>query len=428
MAGELLRQQVSISQGHVYSQLQRNELAILQCDYLNLEGRLAEACRDNPIIEEKPAASCPIYPMGGGRPVHEPRDLPYDVADRSFDSGRAVKEQVGMELPEELYQAVCALIDCLDDRGFLRQSPRDTCLQLSMQVELFKQALTYLRAMGGGGLGCKGPGDYLAYQLRKQKKPLAWQKLCRENLSFVALKQYWLIAKTYEMDMAQARRCCRHIATLHPYPLRAPEAGDMPPVINRPDIRLDCLEGSWRCELVDPLSERYELTPRLQEFRLSCLSREECAYVQENAAKARFLLAALRRREDTLLRIGHLILDKQAAYLNGGPLAACPQSEAAEALGLHPSTLSRALRDKYVMLKGGLYPLPHFFQAGGGGGLSKQSIQDLIEGMLEEAQGERRLSDQAIAGLLSERHGVELSRRTVAKYRQERRLSSGYFK
>ena len=423
---EGLRQQVRMSQGQVYSRLQRQELAILQCDYLHLEQELSAACRDNPILEERSAASCPFYSLGGGRRLPEGREMPFEAAERPADPRGTLKEQVGLDLPEDIAGAVAALIDCLDDRGFLRMSAREVCRHLSLTDDTCRKALAYLRRMGQGGIGCKDPGEYLAFQLKRQKRPLNWQKLCRENLSWVALRQYALICETYGMEMNEAKRCCAHIATLDPFPLKG--AGEAePPIAVRPELRIDRKDGAWHCELTEPLSERYELSGRLREYRTSCLSPEECAYVQENVTKARFLLAALRRREATLLLIGRLIISRQEGFLCGGAMAACPQSEAARALGLHPSTLSRALREKYLLLSGGLYPLSSFFPADGGGGLSRKGVQDLIEGLLKEA-GDRRLSDRRIADMLEARHGIELSRRTVAKYRSERNLPSGYYK
>lgn len=351
--------------------------------------------------------------------------MPFDLVDQSRDIRGVLKEQIHFDLPEDIARAVAALIGCLDDKGFLRLSAREACGQLSLPDDVCRQALGYLRRMEPGGIGCKDPGDYLAFQLKRQKKPLSWQKLCRENLSLVALRQYSLIADTYGMDGTEARRCCRHIATLSPYPLRG--AGEAEPVaVLRPELRIDGWEGVWHCELVEPLSERYELSARLREYMSGCRSIEERAYLRENAAKARFLLAALKRREHTLLRIGRLIISEQESYLRGGALAAYPQSEAAKGLGLHPSTLSRALRDKHLLLKGRLYPLSFFFQAGGGGGLSKQGVQGLIEGFLRERDGQR-LSDQRMADMLRERYSIDVSRRTVAKYRHELRIPSGYY-
>lgn len=426
MSEQGLRQQMRLSQGQAYSLQQRRELALLQCDYLELEQEMASACRDNPLLEEKSAASCPLYPLAGGRFAPQWAELPFDAPDRSYDVRRLLKEQIALDMEEELSRAVTGLIDCLDSRGFLRLSAWEACLQLSLEREVYRQALACLKRMGPGGIGCKDPGDYLAFQLKRQKRPLSWQKLCRENLPWVALKQYRLICECYGMDTAEAKRCCAHIATLNPFPLKGGGEAE-PVVINKPELRIDAWEGGWQCGLVEPLSERYELSARLREYRGAFLSAEESDYVRDNTAKARFLLAALRRREHTLLRIGRLIISRQKGYLGKGALASCPQSEAAQSLGLHPSTLSRALRDKYLLFEGGVYPLSFFFQAGGGGGLSKRSIQDLIEGLLREA-GEKRLSDQSIAERLLERHGIGLSRRTVAKYRKERRLPSGYYK
>ncbi len=426
MTDNALRQQMGISLGQAYSLQQRRELALLQCDYTELAQELTSACRDNPLLEEKSAVSCPLYPVSGGRRVSQWAETPFDTPDRSYDNRKLLREQIPLDMEEGLSRAVNGLIDYLDDRGFLRLSAREACLQLLLEREVYQQALFCLKRMGPGGIGCKDPGDYLAFQLKRQKKPLSWGKICRENLPWIALKQYRLICEAYGMDLAEAKRCCAHIATLNPFPLKG-GGGAEPVVISKPELRIDACEGGWQCNLIEPLSECYELSARLREYRGACLSPEECEYVRDNTAKARFLLAALRRREGTLLRVGRLITAKQQSYLGGGALAACPQSEAARELGLNPSTFSRALRDKYLLFEGGIYPLSFFFQAGGGGGLSKQSIQDLIESLLKEA-GEKRLSDRKIAERLLERHGIGLSRRTVAKYRKERRLPSGYYK
>ena len=106
MSGQGLRQQAVMSQGQAYSLQQCRELALLQCDYLQLAQELTSACRDNPLLEEKSALSCPLYPVAGGRRAPEWAELPFDAPDRSYDIRGLLREQIPLDMEEGLSRAV----------------------------------------------------------------------------------------------------------------------------------------------------------------------------------------------------------------------------------------------------------------------------------------------------------------------------------
>ena len=142
--------------------------------------------------------------------------------------------------------------------------------------------------------------------------------------------------------------------------------------------------------------------------------------------QAENVLFALRQRESTMLRCARFVTAGQQAFFRDGPRALRPMymTEAAQALDVHLSTVSRAVKDKYLQCRQGTYPLRYFFsRALGEQGPSQQTVKLRLLELIRQEDHSRPLSDQKLAELLAEQ-GIRIARRTVAKYRTELRLGS----
>ena len=154
--------------------------------------------------------------------------------------------------------------------------------------------------------------------------------------------------------------------------------------------------------------------------------KETRDYLREKMQQAKWLLGSLDRRGSTLRRCAAAILDAQRPFFAGetGELAPMSLLSLSESLALHPSTISRATRDKYLQCRQGTYPLRYFFsRAVGEQGLSRQAVKQRLLALVQNEDPRRPLSDQRLCELLAE-DGVQVARRTVAKYRMELHLPS----
>jgi len=147
--------------------------------------------------------------------------------------------------------------------------------------------------------------------------------------------------------------------------------------------------------------------------------RETKAYLRERLQKAKETLSALEKRQTTLRRCGEVILQHQTAFFTGEGADLQPMSlrQLAQALELHPSTVSRALRDKYLQCARGTYPIRYFFPPPSGGA-SRQSVQRRLAELIGGEDPLHPLSDEKLSALL-QAQGLRVQRRTVAKYRAQ---------
>ena len=153
---------------------------------------------------------------------------------------------------------------------------------------------------------------------------------------------------------------------------------------------------------------------------------EARTYLKEKLRQTKWLLDSLERRGSTLRRCAQAILDAQRSFFSGQTVELSPMklSSLAETLDLHPSTVSRAVRDKYLQCRQGIYPLRYFFsRAVGQQGLSRQAVKQRMLLRFKDEDSSHPLSDQALCDLLAE-EGIFLARRTVAKYRIELGIGS----
>ena len=148
--------------------------------------------------------------------------------------------------------------------------------------------------------------------------------------------------------------------------------------------------------------------------------KETRDYLRQKLQQARWLLDGLKRRGSTLRRCAEAVLEAQRPFFTGrtGELAPMTLSTLAEGLELHPSTVSRAVRGKYLQCRQGTYPLRYFFSLPVSGGVSRQAAKQTLLALIREEDPRRPRSDQDLCRLLAER-GMPVARRTVTKYRLE---------
>ena len=153
--------------------------------------------------------------------------------------------------------------------------------------------------------------------------------------------------------------------------------------------------------------------------------KETRDYLRQKLQQAKWLLDSLERRGSTLRRCAEAVLEAQLPFFAGETQALAPMtlSALAEALALHPSTVSRAVRGKYLQCRQGTYPLRYFFSLPVSGGVSRQAAKQALLSLIREEDRKRPYSDQDLCRLLAER-GVRVARRTVTKYRLELGLGS----
>ena len=337
--------------------------------------------------------------------------------------------QLGMlSLPQRDRQLVTALIDALDDDGFLTSSLEELAElfpeELEIDVDDLAIALKYLQSFEPVGVGARSIGESLALQLRAlpDETPCraAALKVVEGHLDLLANRDVTRLRRVLQCDDALVRQIRDLIRTLNPRPGAAFAKTEANYVV--PDVVVRKTRGHW----VASLNEAAMPKLRVNRIYADILARSRDASNQQLAAQlqeAKWLIRNVQQRFETILRVAQAIVDRQRRFFEHGEVAMRPMvlREIADMLGLHESTISRVTTQKYMLTPRGTYELKYFFGShvatDTGGAASATAIRALIRQLIGAEDPKTPLTDSKIAEVLGEQ-GILVARRTVAKYRE----------
>ncbi len=326
-----------------------------------------------------------------------------------------------------------ALIDAVSDDGYLREDDAGIAAALAPLWSVTPQdigiVLTLLQQCDPPGVAARNLRECLLLQL--QQRPACKQRDLALRIVDTQLEQ---LAKTDPAQLARKLDASRSefdqslalIRTLNPRPGERPDDSDGDAVV--PDLIARKINGRWRVQL-NPASMPAVGMNRHYE-RMAAESRGETgSYLRGRLQEARWLLKSLAQRGDTLMKVGNCVVREQGAFLDYGPEALRPLTlrAIAEEVGLHESTISRATTRKYMATPRGVFELKRFFSSGvstsEGGEASATAIQAMIRKLVDAEHKAKPLSDQTLTDSLRQA-GIQVARRTVAKYREAMHIPS----
>ena len=312
------------------------------------------------------------------------------------------------------------LAELVDEDGYLSQEDLDGLTAMKIPQALTDQALDILQSLDPPGVGARSLSECLLLQLSRQASPdpLAMD-LAARFLPELGRKRYPAIARKLGVTAEAVRAAEKAVAALEPHPGRAFQPPE-PPAYVRPDVFVAELDGEWKVILNEYYLPRVSVNDYYLRLLKSSDDQETRDYLRQKLQQAKWLLSSLERRGGTLRRCAEAVLEAQRPFFTGqtGALAPMTLSALAEGLELHPSTVSRAVRGKYLQCRQGTYPLRYFFSLPVSGGVSRQAAKQTLLALVREEDPRRPYSDQDLCRLLAER-GVQVARRTVTKYRLE---------
>ncbi len=319
------------------------------------------------------------------------------------------------------------IIGNIDTSGYLRvplvdmgQDNEDGKAELSG----LKQALKLVQSFEPPGIGARDLRESLLLQLERadRRDSLAYQ-LVEDHLEEIGKNRIPQVAKALNVTIVELYDAWNEVKRLRPRPGSAVSPGAVQYVL--PEVTIERVDGEYR------VSSNREYLPRLSLSKryLRLLDDPETpaetkSYIREKINSGKVLIKSLAQRDSTVHRITEVIAAKQREFLDHGEASLKPltMNEVAENIGVHETTVSRAIANKYVQSPQGLLPLRHFFGSGfkteSGEMLSNRSIKHRLEELVNGENPSKPLSDKKIVELLKE-GGLNVARRTVAKYREE---------
>lgn len=462
------RLQATLGQQLVLTPQLRQALHLLQLSALELEAEIAEAVETNPLLDWAEPDAIQVPPVAeqaatngsdgsvdgnedapaweSGSDQWQPRNGPSSDSDDDAAERVAEVETLQDHLLWQLHlthlsprdrRIGLALIDAIDDDGYLRDSLEAVILTLQPDMAVSQAevstVLQQVQCFDPPGVGARDLGECLALQLAPLADDTPGKVLALRIASgpIDHLPKIGIEGIAVELDcpvdaVAEALQLLR---SLDPRP--GAQIGALPAdTYITPDCVIWRQRGAWQVALAS--GHQPQLTiHRGYEQMIGRAGASDAGYLRGRLQEARWLLKNLEQRGETLLKVVRCLLRQQSGFLEFGAQALRPLTlrEVAAEVGLHESTVSRAIARKYVRTPRGTMPLRNFFASGidtdGGGATSSTAIQTMIRRLIESENPRKPLSDALLAASLKAT-GVPVARRTVAKYREAMGISPSH--
>jgi RNA polymerase sigma-54 factor len=321
------------------------------------------------------------------------------------------------------------IIGNLDENGYLTASVEELGQGGKYSQDDLDDALAVVQDFDPIGVGARDLRECLLVQLKAfdPQNTLA-QQIVSEHLKQVQANQLKEVARALNRPIEVVKRALDVIKKLDPRPgLRYNKTE---PRLVEPDVYFRKADGIWQVFLNEDDMPQLRLSPTYRRLLArDAADRDVRNYVKERFTAAIQLLKNIEQRKHTILRVCQSIIARQGEFLDHGPDALKPMmiKEVAEEVGVHPSTVSRAVASKYAHTSQGVLELRSFFSEAvngpEGGGMSLLTLKRLVKKMIDEEDTAKPLTDDQIAKKLED-GGIRVTRRTVAKYREDMRIPS----
>lgn len=343
-----------------------------------------------------------------------------------------LQEQL-IESDEDEYKKaiVSYMIENIDSRGYLDIPLEEICNELSISIQLGEEALEILQDLEPDGIGARDLKECLKIQLiKKGLLDDNLEKVIDEYLDLIAENKFNVIAKNLKITPKEAQDLGDIIKKLEPKPSRGFFTGDEVKYII-PDAAIRKIDGEYFVIMNEGVIPRLSISSIYKDVLNNKEDKNTQNYVKEKLNSAMFLIKSIEQRKSTLLRILEKVVENQKEYFDKGQKYLKPMTlkEMAEMLGIHESTVSRAIKDKYILTSFGTVKIKDLFTTGlsvnqgDGEEVAVVNIKKKIKEMIYEEDKKKPLSDQAICDYLNNKN-LNISRRTVAKYREELGIKS----
>ena len=354
-----------------------------------------------------------------------------------YESALSSAESLADHLRQQLSVAVSTdeerligteIVGNIDDNGYLRTTVEEVAAIVGASAEAVQRVLRVVQAFDPPGVGARDVSECLAIQLeqRGQGGGLA-ERLVRQHLADLEARRYKRIASVQKVSLDAVVAAARAIGDLEPHPGRI-FAGDEAPVIV-PDITIYKDGDDYQVSLVEDGLPQLRINGFYRRmYRSGGLEAADREFIEKKVNSARWLIKSILQRQETILKVTRCIVRFQRDFFDRGidHLRPLVLRTVAEEIRMHESTVSRVTSNKYAQTPQGLFELKFFFNSGigrgGGESMASVSVQDLLQKIVAAEDPLRPLSDLEIVRRLHEEHGLDIARRTVAKYRSILRL------
>lgn len=327
------------------------------------------------------------------------------------------------EIPVKIREIAAILIGNIGENGFLQISLEDLCFDMGIPIQDLEAAKSLVQSFDPVGIGALDLRDCLLIQLERLGKHHSLEyRIIDHHLDDLARKRYPQIAKKLSVSPEQITKAAEFIATLDPRP--GSRFGEDTNTYVTPDVTVERIGDEWLVSMNSEQIPRLRISNAYKDLMASGSGREAKAYIRDKIRAGKFLIKSIHQRQQTIQSIATEIVARQEGFLEQGPSRLKPMNMAqiAEKVGVHETTVSRAVSGKYMATPHGVYEMKYFFTTGyeteDGESLSNTSVKQTLGEMISSENPKKPYSDKCLVEEL-EKRGIKIARRTVAKYREE---------
>jgi RNA polymerase sigma-54 factor len=330
-----------------------------------------------------------------------------------------------------------AIIEAIDPTGYLADSLEDIQSMLSeewpdIDIEEIGTILHLVQSLDPVGVGARDLNESLSLQLRQKPVDtpyldIALQICERDLIEAIAQREYTKVQRALGIDQAALEGGLLLLQGLNPRP--GADVGAEAADYLIPDVMVSLRNNVWHVDLNPEIAPKLRVNQTYARMINRSSRGEDASYIRSHLQEARWFIKSLRSRNETLLNVARAIVARQTAFFEQGETGMKPLvlREIAEELSLHESTVSRVTTQKYMLTPRGTFEFKYFFSShvgtSDGGECSATAIRAMIKKLVSEENPRKPLSDAKIADMLIEQ-GIDVARRTIAKYREAMGIAS----
>jgi RNA polymerase sigma-54 factor len=464
MAGHGMQQSQSLALQQILAPQLQQSLLILQTPLLELRNLVQQEMETNPVLEELPDEPSIDGPNGPEPSAdnnfkeefeklasldEEWRDYMAQSASYSSEGFRGsqeaqdkrqfffdsitVQETLQQNLVSQLNQTALnagdrktaeLIIGNIDDNGFLQSTPEEMALSSGVPKEDFEKMLALIQGFYPPGVGARDLRECLLIQLQREGRESGIEyKIVSEHMEDLGKRRFPEIARRMGISVEEVQEAANNIARLNPRPGQVFAAAPQNYVL--PDVTVEKVDGDYQIILNNEQIPHLRISNTYKDIIAQDNNGSEVKdYIRDKIRSGKFLIRSIHQRQQTISNIAHQIVSRQRDFFEHGPSHLKPMTmgEIADAVGVHETTVSRAVSGKYMATPQGIFEMKYFFtpgyQTSTGESMSNTSVKEALLDLVKHEDGNAPLSDQEIVEILSQR-GIPIARRTVAKYRTE---------
>lgn len=422
---------------------QPEALATLAAVDARAETELNAAPTDTTLPDELPVDSVweDVYESyDGATSYSRGEDEDWDPYERYVGAGESLRDHLYWQMRltpfDDRDMAIAtAIIDAIDESGYLTLPLMEICQGLHGEFTVTPTAaeavLKLVQHFDPQGVGARSPAECLLLQLEALPEDTPWlteaRLLVGQHLELLANHDFNALMRRLKVTREALQGIIGLIQSLDPHP--GARLSNTAPQYVVPDVLVYRQREVWRVELNPDSTPKLRINARYAALTHRADHGSDATCLRNHLQEARWFLKSLQNRNETLLKVATCIVERQREFLERGDEHMKPLilRDIAEVLGMHESTISRVTTQKYMHTPRGLYELKYFFSShvgtSSGGECSSTAIRAMIRKLIQAEDPGKPLSDDKIAKLL-EAEGIQVARRTVAKYREAMAIAS----